>query len=62
VELNSLSIATELKLFSLVALTLIMLSGVYPLQFRGVYGDNDAAQVQASLYQIFVPIFIAALL
>jgi len=41
VELNSLSVATELKLFSLVALTLIMLSGVYPLQFRGVYGDND---------------------
>jgi hypothetical protein len=36
-----LSDATELKFFALIALTLTVLSGVYPLQFRGVDGDKD---------------------
>ena len=41
-ESDRLSVATELKFFALIALTLTVLSGVYPLQFRGVNGDKDA--------------------
>jgi len=32
----------DLKFFALIALSLTVLSGVYPLQFRGVDGDKDA--------------------